>query len=295
MHTSRYLDKMGVFHRLVVEESEYKNYLEAVGGNKKKLIVLDMEYKKKYEYCDEFGTDKPSGSGPARNFIWDYSISEGYDWHWIMDDNILKFCRFNHNLKVPTTNPAFWRAMEDFMLRYKNIAMGGPNYFMFVLRKVGNYKPFTMNTRIYSCNFIRNDIPFRWRGRYNEDTILSLDVLKAGWCTVQFNAFLQKKMATQSLPGGNTDELYKGEGVKIKGYKYWVNGTMDKSKMLARVHPDVAKVVWKFHRWHHEVDYKPFKKNKLILRDGLKLKKGENNYGMVYEVLPMKTREDQNR
>ena len=56
--------------------------------------------------------------------------------------------------------------MEDFVLRYKNIAMAGPQYTMFVTdRSANTYPPFTVNTRIYSCNLIRNDVPFRWRGR----------------------------------------------------------------------------------------------------------------------------------
>ena len=44
------------------------------------------------------------------------------------------------------------------------------------------------HSRIYSCNLIRTDIPYRWRGRYNEDTILSLDILRGGHCTLLFNA-----------------------------------------------------------------------------------------------------------
>ena len=63
-------------------------------------------------------------------------------------------------------------------------------------------------------------------------------------------------------------------------YELYKNGTLDKSKMLAKLHPDIAEVVWKFNRWHHKVDYKPFKKNKLKKKKGLKIKKGINNYGM---------------
>lgn len=125
-----------------------------------------------------------------------------------------------------------------------------------------------------------NDVPFRWRGRYNEDTILSLDMLKAGWCTVQFNAFLQQKMTTQTIKGGNTDEFYHAEGEKKAGARYADNGTVEKSKMLVNVHPDVARMVWKFHRWHHQVDYSRFKGQKLIRRDEVELSDGVNDYGM---------------
>jgi hypothetical protein len=129
--------------------------------------------------------------------------------------------------------------------------------------------PFILNTRIYSCNLIRNDAPFRWRGRYNEDTDLSLRMLKAGWCTVQFNAFLQWKKWTQQLKGGNTAEFYAREG------------TLAKSQMQVAMHPDVSRLVWKFGRWHHHVDYRRFRKNTLRRRPDAVIPSGVNNYGLT--------------
>jgi hypothetical protein len=154
-----------------------------------------------------------------------------------------------------------------FVDRYENVAIAGFNYDFFAKAKEP-LPAFVMNTRIYSCLLIDNSLPMRWRGRYNEDTDLSLRVLKAGMCTVQFNAFLQEKSTTQMMKGGNTDEFYAKEG------------TLPKSEMLAKLHPDVAKVVWRFNRWHHHVDYKPFKKNKLIKHEDLVIPIGVNNYGM---------------
>jgi len=46
------------------------------------------------------------------------------------------------------------------------------------------------------------------------------------------------------------------------------------------MHPDVSELVWKFGRWHHHVDYKPFKKNKLIRRDDIAIPSEPNEYGM---------------
>lgn len=276
MITSKALTEMGVFHNIVVEPHEVQKYKDAVKqfGLLTNVIELDMSYKGKYELCDSLGLSKTTGSGPARNFIWDHSIKSGYPWHWIMDDNIKGFLRMNRNVRIQTTSPSFWRAMEDFVLRYKNVAMAGPNYAMFAFG-ASALPPFITNTRIYSCNLIRNDVPFRWRGRYNEDTIMSLDMLKAGWCTIQFNAFLQQKLRTQTIKGGNTDELYK-------------DGTMDKSRMLVQEHPDVAEVKFKFERWHHHVNYTVFKKQKLIKRNELDLKKGVNDYGMKLVKLKRK-------
>lgn len=247
--TSRTLEEMKVPHFIVIEKQEYSDYSSVI--DKKKILVLDKKYQRDYDAFDSLGTTKSKGPGPARNFAWDHSISIGARWHWVMDDNIQYFFRYNRNLKVPVSDGTILLCMEDFVLRYKNVAMAGPNYFMFVSRK-SKQPAFVLNTRIYSCNLIRNDIPFRWRGRYNEDTDLSLRILKARWCTVQFNAFLQGKITTQVLKGGNTEAFYAKEG------------TAPKSKMLVQMHPDVSKVVWKFGRWHHHVDYSPFKDNLLV-------------------------------
>ena len=244
--TSKALSEMGVPHYLVVEPQEVDEYVRETRGTHATVLPLDMAYKGRYELCDDLGLTRGTGPGPARNFIWDHSIANGYAWHWVMDDNIWHFYRFHKNAKVQVLSPAYWRAMEDFVLRYSNVAMAGPNYEMFVLSR-DKRPPFTTNTRIYSCNLIRNDVPYRWRGRYNEDTILSLDMLKAGWCTIQFNAFLQNKVMTQRVKGGNTAEFYAKEG------------TAPKSEMLKAVHPDVTRLVWKFNRHHHHVDYKRFK------------------------------------
>jgi hypothetical protein len=267
MITPKSLDRMGVPYKMVVEEQEYTKYLNAVNGDKSKVLVLDMAYKRNYELCDDLGLSKSTGPGPARNFAWDHALANGHKWHWVMDDNIKGFYRFNRNREILVRSPVFWKCMEDFVLRYKNVGMAGPNYCMFVTRRTPG-PPFVMNTRIYSCNLIRNDVSFRWRGRYNEDTILSLDMLTHDLCTVQFNAFLQFKLVTQLVRGGNSGEFYDKEG------------TYPKSKMLEDVYPKYAKVVWKFSRVHHHVDYTPFKNNKLILKDGLEIPDRINEYGM---------------
>lgn len=264
--TVKALESMGVQYRVVIESQEWNAYAAVI--DPKRLLVLDPAYQRDYDTFDDLGDTKSKGPGPARNFIWDHAIAEGHAWHWVMDDNICWFGRFNRNLKVPVSDGTVFRCMEDFALRYVNVAMVGPQYEMFVPRKVP-VPPFVTNTRIYSCNLIRNDVPFRWRGRYNEDTDLSLRMLKAGWCTIQFNAFLQKKMTTQKLKGGNTDAFYA------------IEGTLPKSEMQVKMHPDVSRLVWRFGRWHHHVDYTPFKRTKLIRRKDIDIQNGTDDYGMT--------------
>ncbi len=261
--TARALSKIGVDYRIVVESQEYPDYRKQYGVDK--LLVLPENYLSEYDVCDDLGESKSKGPGAARNFCWDHSVSIGAERHWVMDDNILAFYRFNNNKKIYVGDGTIFKCVEDFVDRYENVPIAGLNYLGFVKARFV-IPPFTLNTRIYSCNLMLNSSTHRWRGRYNEDTDICLRVLKDGSCTVLFNAFLAEKTMTQRIGGGCTEEFYRHEG------------TLPKSEMLERLHPDVSKVSWKFNRWHHHVDYSRFKRNKLVRR--IQPLPGINNYGM---------------
>lgn len=264
--TTRALHEMGVPHYIVVEESEVELYRD--GRCHGVLLVLPEKYKTEYELCDDLGFSKSTGPGPARNFCIDHSASQGHARHWVMDDNIDAFHYLNRNEKFEVRTGATLRAAEDFVCRYSNVPVAGLNYYSFC-KKTDAVPPYILNTRIYSCLLIENAAGYRWRARYNEDTDLSLRVLKDGLCTIQFNAFLCGKITTQRMRGGNSADFYDEEG------------TLPKSQMLADLHPDVAKVVMRFNRWHHHVDYSPFKNNRLIkIVDTSDMPK-INNYGLT--------------
>lgn len=251
--TIRALDKMGVPYRVAVEPQEYDSYA--------RFVCPDRLASLPFSNLDQ-------GSIPARNWCWDDALALGYERHWVLDDNIEDFNRLNRNIKPAVRTGAVFCAAEDFVDRYENVALAGFNYYSFC-KATEPVPAFYLNTRIYSCILIKNDIPYRWRGRYNEDTDLSIRVLKDGWCTVLFNAFLAGKVTTMRMRGGNTDELYVGDG------------RLKMAQAFAEAHPDVASVTWKFGRWQHHVNYKPFKKNKLIRRAGISIPAGTNEYGMV--------------
>jgi hypothetical protein len=162
--------------------------------------------------------------------------------------------------------------------RYENVAIAGFQYESLTPRK-SKTPPFRLNRRIYSCILIQNNLPYRWRGRYNEDTDLSLRALKDGWCTILFFAFLAGKLPTMAVKGGNTDELYKDDG------------RLKMAESLRAQHPDVATITWKWGRWQHQVDYSGFKRNQLKLRPGTVIEDGVNNYNMILEIDPEPKRE----
>lgn len=251
--TAKAFERRGIPFRIVIEPQEYEQYAAVIDPAK----ILTLPF-----------SNLGQGSIPARNWVWEHAISEGALRHWIVDDNIRDFYRWNNNVKRLDFSGGVFCAMEDFSDRYENVALAGPNYFMFVKQKYPD-NPFRLNTRVYSCILIKNDIPYRWRGRYNEDTDLSLRALKDGWCTVLFQAFLAEKAVTMTMKGGNTDELYKDDG------------RLKMAQSLVEQHPDVTTITRKWGRWQHHVDYRPFKNNRLIKRADVVIPTEPNEYGMV--------------
>lgn len=252
-YTARTLDYMGVPYTLVVEPQEYLKY--AANINSRKILVTPF-------------SNLGQGSIPVRNFVWDHALKLGVKRYWIMDDNIKLFYRYNHNKKVPVNSGTILKCCEDFVDRYTNVGLAGLQYDYFIAAK-SKYNPVILNTRIYSCILIQTDLKLRWRGRYNEDTDLSIRVLQSGLCTVLFMAFLCGKVPTLTLKGGNTNTIY-NTGDERREF----------ADSLKRQHPDIVEVIRKYNRWHHKVDYSSFKNNQLILKKGLHIPDGVNEYGM---------------
>lgn len=131
--TMRHLDRMSVPYHVIVESQEYSEYAAVL--DRAKLLVLDRAYQERYDTFDDLGDSKSKGPGPARNFAWDHAVAAGAAWHWVVDDNIRGFFRLNENMKIPVADGTIFRCMEDFALRYKNVAMAGPNYTFFAKRR----------------------------------------------------------------------------------------------------------------------------------------------------------------
>ena len=71
------------------------------------------------------------------------------------------------------------------------------------------------------------------------------------------------------MKGGNTEEMYEN------GEK-----NLEKSQMIVDYHPDMASIVRRYGRWHHQIDYSVFKRNVLKKKAGLIIPEGINEYGM---------------
>lgn len=265
MYTSRSLRRMKIPHYIVIEPQEEELYIKA---------LKDFDLKDYATLIIAPFSNHGDGPGRARNYFWDWCLAnKDTGSHWILDDNIQDFYRMHNNQRVRVESGILFKACEEFVDRFENVPVSGLQYRFFLTGRVVK-PPIILNTRVYSTLLIRNDCKHRWRGRYNEDTDLSLRVLKDGDCTIEFNFYLQGKCATQTVKGGNTEEFYHSENITedekalLKSKKYHELGTLNKSQMLVDMHPDVCELVWKYDRWHHLCNFSSFKVNKLIYKDG---------------------------
>ena len=289
--TVKSLDAMGAMYRVVIEESEYDDYAAVINPNK--LLVLPEGFRENPKWarrCENTGL--LGGSIPVRNWVWEHSIAEGHKRHWILDDNIWHFYRAHNNRKTKVLTPTPFRVCEDFTDRYTDVKMSGMNYAA-LCPAYSKRPPYYHNTRVYSCILLANDVyengELYWRGKYNEDTDLSLRLMKAGYHTYLFNAFVCGKCATLTMKGGNTKEVY---GIDQAGTKHARAGSdFDHRRAFAESlhaqHPGEVKITQKFGRWHHHIDYRVFQNKKPTKKPGLNIPKGGNNYGM--KLVKLKT------
>ncbi len=222
--TARFLQRDGTPFRLVVEPPEEEAYRAAWPDAE--ILVTPFH-------------DLGLGAVPVRNWIRDFSIEEGHDRHWQLDDNCYDIHRLYRGKIIRADSGVALSVVEDFTDRYTNIGISGLNYEMFVLNHTP--APFYLNCHVYSCSLIWNRMPYHWRGRYNDDTDLCLQVLSAGLCTVNVNAFCIGKVRTMVMKGGMSDEMYAGDG------------RLKMARSLERAWPGVVTTDRKFQRPQHVI------------------------------------------
>ena len=190
--TARAFLKENLPFTIAVEPQEYDSYCKTIP----KKFVAKLPF-----------SNLGMGSTPARNWCWENSIQRGAKRHFIFDDNIYGFYRLDHGKRVNCESLEALSSCENFIDRYANIGVAGFNYSMFLTRETD--KAFYMNCHVYSGLLINNEIPFRWRLKYNEDVDLCLQALHTRrWCTVALNIYSIKKVSTTSkMKGGNQAEI----------------------------------------------------------------------------------------
>lgn len=251
--TVDFLQKDGVPFYLVVEPQEEDAYRDATGHDN--ILVLPWSNLGK------------GGLIAVRNWIREHSQKAGHERHWQLDDNIRTLMRLWNNKRVNANSGPIFKATEDFVDRYENVAIAGLNYDFLAMRQ-RNRKPFTLNAHVYSCTLFLNCIPYRWRLEYNDDTDICLQALAGGWCTMLFNAFMCNKQETMQITGGNTP-IYQGDG------------RVEMARSLERMWPGVVTTGRRFERPQHVVakQWRGFD-NKLIKKADAIIDDSPSEHGM---------------
>lgn len=235
--TARCFLEQGVPFRILVEPQEVDEYAAALGAD----VVVALPF-----------SNLGLGSYPARNYAWTLASQEGAEYHWTFDDNIRRFYIQQAGDRVRLVAPKALEIVERFVTKYENLDVAAMLYYnQCYPGSVYTQRPYTLNAHCYSAMLIKTAQAPRWRMKYNEDVDLCLQVLHGGRCTALITAVLADKMSTVAkMSGGNQDELYKGNAPEKK---------IKKAADLVAVWPQYAKIVERYQRPHHYVDWSMFK------------------------------------
>jgi len=264
------LEQMGLDYYLCVEPNEYEQYIANPKVVQSKVLILPENF-----------SERGQGAVPVRNFVWEHAVQSGHSKHWQLDDNIHGMFRWNNNLQKKITDGVVFRVMEDFSDRYKNLGLVSPQIQSFAPHIKTNYPAVLLNTRAYCCILINHELldqrlEERWRGKYNDDTDLSLRVLSTGdICTANFLAFLSGKLTSGRTKGGMA-KMYKNHSHD----GYW-----KKFEALRKVWGELITFTNKKHvdgRPHHHIEYTKHFTQKLVLKEGVEKTNEINEYNMIF-------------
>jgi len=236
--TADNFEKSNIDYLIAVEPQEYELYCKKLGSKR----VLKLPF-----------SNLGLGSYPARNYCWEHSKNLGYKYHWLFDDNIRNFDKWINGKRTK------YEKIQDALVYVEknadntNVDISGFEEPNFVVKPPK--KPFKFNCHVYSALLIKNELPYRWRLKYNEDIDLNLQVLHNGGTTSSCVYYMADKMSTaDKQKGGNQTELYEGNSPKKN---------LLKAKMIEAVWPQYSKTVIRFGRHHHLINWKVFKNNGL--------------------------------
>jgi hypothetical protein len=167
-------------------------------------------------------SENDQGVAYVRNWIKDYSISRGEEYHWQLDDNIRKFMKLEGK-RIPASIEENFSYIENYMDRYSNVAISGMAYCTFAF---GDVKEVSINKSPASGVLVKNNVEVRWRKGVIVDIDYTLQCLTKGYCSIVFNRLLIDKPGPLKMKGGCTEIEYEGNKRELRTLKfieYWPN------------------------------------------------------------------------
>lgn len=196
---------------------------------------------------DNFGFETmPSGAVPVRNATRAISEARGELRHWQLDDDYDSFWRVNAEC---TKNERIkdGAVLEAEMLKIAEFGYkaGLQNAGFQLSSEAYPDKAKCFGSRVFNAHNLPStpDLFTVWRGRMNDDLINAIETYRRGGYEMSLKFLSLHPMPTQSEDGGMTD-IYKAEG------------TVRKSAYPVLVAPSATKLVIRFGRYHHKVNWR---------------------------------------
>ncbi len=162
------LCKMKLYHYLFIEVDEVDKYKNWVNRDYCKVVVC-----KNYSKLEDGGT-------PMRNKLIEYWVDRGEDFIWMLDDNIKYFTRNHMGMKFRFHSPKMFEVIETFCNRYSNIGVVS----LYDDQMQASKEPLQLNTQCFSALFINITTGIRFRFKYNEDHLFTVDNICNGYVSI---------------------------------------------------------------------------------------------------------------
>ena len=218
---------------------------------KDRVIVFD--WKKEIETTDtldNFGFESmPSGATPVRNATIRISKERGESRHWQLDDDYTAFgkfdCQQNKYIAIKDGQELFNEMLAIANFGHKT---GLPNVGFSLSSEVRPEKVYGFAPRVFNAHNMISD-PEKaqfWRGRMNDDLINAIEVNRRGLREFSFR-FLSVNMKPSQQESGGLTDIYREEG------------TVRKTAYAVLIAPNAVRLVIKFGRYHHRVNWQLLK------------------------------------
>lgn len=214
-----------------------------------RVLVFDWhEEVKRSDLLDNFGVEKMgSGAVPVRNATRAISEARGEKRHWQFDDDYYGFLTkrmVNGKLKDSRLDGAGFYQRLTRLGRYADSA-GLANIGFAVDAEAHPSSFFKAAKRVFNAHNLPSgeSLFVRWRARMNDDLINGIETWRGGKAEMALKSMYISMRDTQAESGGNT-EIYQA------------HGTVRKAAYAILIDPLNVKLVVKYGRYHHRVNWR---------------------------------------
>lgn len=212
--THKLLCKLKISHYLFCENFEYENYNNWINRDYCVLINCGTDY----------SIELNDGGQHIRNYILDYWKKQGEKFIWMLDDNIQFYSRLLYGVKIKIESKEIFTSVEHYVKHFDNVGVCSHNISCNITAG-GIRNCLLVNEKCFTSLLINLETDIRFRFKYNEDHIFTIDNINKGYNSLCFNHIIYNKKTSGTEKGGNS-KIY-DSGSDCSGYNRKCNDTMN--------------------------------------------------------------------